>query len=199
MCTLLTVAKATFQANPRAIVERIQRDWIDNPDGYSLLILDELGQWTQLRGFAIDLAIDALYALDWQRIWLHQRWATQGEVNLDNCHGWSYRGYITMHNGALTAADAQRLPVDSMALGRWLLAGTLARRLESEAFANVFVIDTNAGGYAVHRSLAGSLHTNGRGDYSTEPIPGVIDLPVVPGWESYVEELPVRPLSRRFA
>jgi hypothetical protein len=142
------------------------------------------------------MVLDTLYGVDFERVWLHQRFATQGEVSLASCHGWSYRGQIVMHNGVLRDPAAQRLPVDSMAIGRWLLNGTADAKLAAEGFANVFVVDTEAWQYTVYRSPGGSLYTDGNGNYSTEAIPGLINLPVLPGAEVHWVPVPERVMQR---
>jgi hypothetical protein len=93
-----------------------------------------------------------------------------------------------MHNGVLRAAEAQRCDVDSQAIGLWLRQGGMdfaLKKLRGETFANVFLVDLNSNFFLVHRSVTGTLYTDGRGNYSTNPV-GDVALTVQPwSWDCH--------------
>jgi hypothetical protein len=180
MCTLLTVSADKYN---RALESHIRRDARNNPDGFACLLLDANGHHTIVRSMSIETILTMLRNAPWERMFLHSRYATQGEVRLDNTHGWAEQGTFYMHNGCLQSRDADVYEVDSQAIGGWLIAGGMEyalQQLRSEQFANVFMVDLISGYYAVTKSAYGSLFTDGRGNYATNPI-GDIAVPAVPG------------------
>lgn len=167
MCTLLTLSSAKWG---RAAEKRIREDASANPHGMSLLLIKEDGSASQLRTFDVQLVLTVLRNSDWARFFLHSRWSTQGEVNLQNTHGWEEDGVFYMHNGCLSHPDAGRHAVDSQLIGEWLRAGDRRHALaslEGEGFANVLLVTPEIGEYIVSRSVGGSLHTDGEGNFST--------------------------------
>jgi predicted glutamine amidotransferase len=115
----------------------------------------------------------------WDRMFLHCRFATQGDPTLDNTHGWANNGVFFMHNGVLMNPEAYRYNVDSQLIGGWLFDGVdhTLEQLQKESYANVFLIDTNSGYYCVSRSEVGTLFTDWQGNYSSNPV-GRIRVPV---------------------
>lgn len=188
MCTLLTIGADQWS---RAMERHIQNDAMHNPHGFALLLLAEGGARTVLRTMDIEPILSLLRNTEWERMFLHSRWATQGSVRLDNTHGWSDDGVFYMHNGCLMSMDADSYPVDSQAIGEWLREGGVdyaIQNLKGEAFANVFMVDLEGGYYAVNRSQHGALYTDGFGNYATTAV-GDISVEVMPGVEYwwYVE------------
>jgi hypothetical protein len=188
MCTLLTIGAEQWS---RAMENHIKDDAFHNPHGFALLLLNKHGARTILRSMDIEPILALLRNSDWERMFLHSRWATQGSVRLDNTHGWSDDGVFYMHNGCLMSKDGDSYPVDSQAIGEWIRHGGVDRALQNlqmEMFANVFMVDLDGGYYAVNRSMHGTLFTDGMGNYATNPI-GSISMDVVPGVEYwwYVE------------
>lgn len=172
MCTLLTVSSDAYT---RAVEARIKADARDNPDGFALLLVDSLGAVTITRTLDHNVVLLLLEHTAWTRMFLHSRWATQGQVTLDNAHGWAREGVFYMHNGSIQARESALFPVDSQAIGEWLCAGvsTALSELQYEPYANVFLVDTNEEYYAVSRSDVGTLFTDGRGNYSTNKVGAV--------------------------
>lgn len=180
MCTILTVDCNTFSKSKDEFVDLVYQDYASNPDGSALLLYSEIFGFTSLRTMDIESIINVLALTQWDRFWLHQRFATQGEASIDNVHGWSAKGIHFMHNGCLYSKRAKFLPVDSMLIGHWLKDGGANGalfKLEREYFANVFLIDTKELEYYVSRSFGGSLFTDGSGNYSTHKV-SAIDVPV---------------------
>jgi len=192
MCTLLTVSADKFS---RALEQHIRHDAMYNPHGFACLMLGKDGADTIIRSMSIDTILLVLRNSEWNRMFLHSRYATQGVVRLDTTHGWAEEGVFYFHNGCLSSADADMYEVDSQAIGLWLQRGGTERALEglkTEAFANVFMVDVVSGMYVVSRSPYGSLYTDKEGNFATVPC-GEINIAVVPGtvehWR-YADQIP---------
>lgn len=186
MCTLTTISIDQYTTN---VINQIISDARSNYDGYGLVLMGDSGEvLTILRTLDIDPILTALDIFDWSRMFLHSRFATQGETNILNTHGWSAGRYLYMHNGSLSDPLAYDLPVDSLLIGKWLELGldVALDQLSKQSFANVFIIDTETGDYHVSRSVGGQLHTDGAGSYSTNPV-DTITTPVEPGVETHGE------------
>lgn len=169
MCTLLTVSSSQWN---KALESHIRSDARSNPDGFACLLTDMDGAHTLVRSMNIEVILTVLRNSDWERMFLHTRYATTGETRLDNTHGWESNGAVYFHNGKLQSRDADGLAVDSQAIGLWLSRHGLPEtieRLQQEPFANVFIVDLDTGIYTVFRSATGSLYTDGSGSYSTKP------------------------------
>lgn len=177
MCTIFTINREFFDGNSELVYQRIYEDAAGNPHGIAMLMSDQLGELTQLRTFDPQKIVEALYSYDWERVFIHCRYATGNTITLDTTHGFSAKGIYYMHNGILNGFPASRLPVDSMAIGKWLNDGTAVQNLMRESFANVFLIDPESGEYTVIKAAGGSLHTDSKGNYSTAPC-GLIVAPV---------------------
>lgn len=152
--------------------ERILQDVIDrNDDGFSVLLCNEDGQpVTALRTMELDPVLRLLVSADYYRAFVHCRAATTHHVALDACHGWHEGEVYYFHNGFVP--EGNDLKVDSLQIGKWLSIDVpyALERLYGVEYANVFLVDTKAGVYHVHRSLVNSLYTDGLGNYSTEPV-----------------------------
>lgn len=186
MCTILTVNSAFYS---RGLERRILADAAGNNHGFSLLLTDENGALLALRSMDIDPIIALIRATKWERLFLHSRWATQGEVSLANTHGWQSDAVFYFHNGSLMSDDAYVYPVDSQAIGQWIVEGGIGGALEKlrdEPFANVFMVDTEAGYYTVSRGTAGSLYTDGNGNYSTNAFDAIKVKVIDNSNESYI-------------
>jgi hypothetical protein len=169
VCTIITVSRDLYT---RDVWRRIREDATRNNDGWSLLLTGPKGPTTLLRSMDFQQIEDALDGR-WDRMFLHSRMATQGEPSVANAHGWVVDGVCVMHNGGLRAPEALKCDVDSQAICLWIRQGGMdyaLKRLKSEFFANVFMIDMDSGIYVVHRSSIGSLYTDGYGNYSTNAI-----------------------------
>lgn len=166
MCTLMTIHKSKWSAKAE---RRIERDAMLNPDGMCLMLIDDYGAHSMFRTFDVQSVLNLLNTVSWTRMFLHCRYATQGRTSLENIHGWSSQGVFYMHNGSIQSPLAGLMPVDSQAIGEWLVSGMdhALGELRSEPYANVFLIDTNNWYYVVNRSKYGDLYTDGQGNFST--------------------------------
>ena len=163
-------------------------DFQHNPHGLSILLTQGGVAVAQFRAFSPAIALGIMAAMNWDRVYVHQRWSTGGSVVLENTHGWnSQHGVFVMHNGIIRSPDSFDHEVDSQAIVQWLNEGDVAYALEklrSETFANVFMIDTRDSTYYVHRSTGGSLFTDGAGNFSTQPVCDV-SRDVAAGWSAF--------------
>lgn len=184
MCTLMTLDRNIYKNNEAAVIQRIKDDAWTNADGVSLLLLHANGEVSNFRAMSVAHAQTLLDALEWTRFWLHQRAATTRNVATEFTHGFCQDGVWYMHNGVIRGAEADRLPVDSMVIGRWLSRNQHYERLAKESFANVFFVAPEQNVYTVWRSTGGSLFTDGQGNYSTR-VCGPISIPATLGGESF--------------
>jgi hypothetical protein len=173
-----------FVNNRKELTQRIAWDATTNPDGISLLLSHFDGSVTNVRTMDLDVLVTVLDTVGWERAWLHQRFATQGAVTVQNTHGFCTAGVWYMHNGTIRNREAAGLPVDSMVLGRWIQRGTLYENLATEDFSNVFLVSPDTNVYTVVRSSGGTLFTDGNGNYSTREA-GPINQEVTKGVYSY--------------
>jgi predicted glutamine amidotransferase len=167
MCTILT-ADRSIPTNQ--IVDRMVADSSYNSDGFSMLAVLNTGKPFFIKSLDISVLTVLVESLEWTRIFFHARASTQGETSLQNCHGWNSEGTFVFHNGYISAKIARNFDVDSEAIKYWLdHFGTDATldHLYNENFANVMLVDIDKGEYFIHRSITGSLYTDGHGNYST--------------------------------
>lgn len=177
MCTIIT---ADTTIDKRSLITRLRHDASSNSDGFSMLMILKGGKPLAMTSLDVEAIVSLIEVMDYERVFLHTRYATYGVSALQNCHGWNAGGTYIFHNGAIRSKIAEKFEVDSMAIRYWLenygLDETL-EKLDSEAFANVFLVDIDKGEYIVHRSTVGSLFTDNLGNYSTGSFDG-IDIPV---------------------
>ncbi len=171
MCSILAAGQDTL--SKALLLEYVRGELLGNPDG-SCLMLDGPEGMTSLRTMDHRLILQLLKRRDWDRCWLHMRAATQGTLTLRNTHGWiSTQGIAVMHNGILRGARAVEFEVDSQLILDWLEQGgeeLALQELMGEPYANVFLIDSDSGDYAVSRSLVGTLFTDGNGNFSSRNV-----------------------------
>jgi len=190
MCTILTV---NSKFDKQLVVDRITTDGYNNPDGFSLMV-QKGRDFSMTRSTSLDLITDLVWYSNWDRIWLHSRFATQGSVSLENTHGWNHDSTYVMHNGCLSDADTAKFPVDSQLIVDWVRLGGVPlalAKLKFETFANVFLIDSDTGEYTVHRTGGGSLYMDGIGNYSTQPFGDITKI--VPNSTVIYEYCPMPP------
>ena len=180
MCTIMTFDNDTFQANKDAILERIKQDGVNNDDGWNLIIAGQKDTDVIFLQVLKPEMINALLTANQNmvRFWLHARRSTTGVDGISGCHGFrSYTGWFVQHNGILSSGRAKSLPVDSMVISELLEYMTPNHVAEwlmaKETYANVFMINPQLGTYHVVRCTSGSLHTDNKGNFSTNAIPGV--------------------------
>lgn len=191
MCTILTFDKRAYDTNPAMFLGRLLVDSYINSDGFSALVLgvDETQQHfirsMNYESFERQLEV-ILDSVDWTRAWVHCRAATTGFVGINGCHGFAAERFSVFHNGVITAPGANFFAVDSELIAENLAYDGLdftLTWLKTESFANVFIVDTETGEYAVSRSITGKLYTDGKGNYSTNPIKGLVEMPVAENYE----------------
>lgn len=205
MCTIMTIDRDFYLANRTEVVARIREDWRNNPHGASLLLIGEMAKDTSLiRSMSID---DILLLVELRflnstasRIFLHLRFATTGFIGLNGCHGFAANNYTVMHNGVLKRKEASYHNVDSELIAQDIVieskAYAIAQLQKHETYANVFIIDNDTGKYDVIRQSTGSLYTDGKGNYSSNPC-GTLYLPVLPGYHAeYSKSIVLPTLSK---
>lgn len=191
MCTILTVDYATFLDNRETIIARIKSDAIRNCDGYSLVMARKEGSLS-LNSMDINTVVATIDAIDFERMWLHSRAATGMDTGVAYTHNFRTKdGLLIQHNGIVDNPDS--LPVDSMRIAQLVDMLGLDHAIDfisssGEMFFNTFFIEPEYGSYTVVRLSSGTLFMDGNGNYSTNPIDGLINIPVAGGhWESYPE------------
>jgi len=189
MCTIFTVDKKKYDDMGTATVtSRILVDAMSNDDGGSLVFLDPKSPHnnTIFRTMNAYLLVDfitqvMLTASAEARMFVHLRAATTWNTGVSYTHGFDdMNGVVYMHNGILS--NPKGYTVDSFKL--IAIGATTANELwtelftANERFANIFRIDTDNYKYAVVRMTTGSLYSDGKGNYSTNKIKGLINHPV---------------------
>ena len=179
MCTIMTLSQYSYQDARTDVIQRIQTDSYSNDDGWNLILTAGTEIVTNLKTLHLEPIFQALEYMPWDRMFLHARYATQGESNIFNCHGFESNGFLYMHNGTIRDKAAGLYPVDSLLIGDWLQVDIdyTINKLFDEKFQNTFLLDANTAQYYVTRSEHNTLYTNGIGDYSTNEI-GDINRPV---------------------
>lgn len=181
MCTLVTISRAVWDSNPTGWAARILTDAASNPHGVAALLAKADGDYTSIRTQDPDVLVGALVTSKWDRVWVHSRYGTGGANSLENTHGFCAGGVWYMHNGFIRQAPASSMPVDSMAIGKWISEGTVYDKLFRESYANVFLVAPHSGVYTVVRGgPSGQLHTDGQGNFSTVAC-GDVSQPVPAG------------------
>ena len=129
-----------------------------------------------------DVILDMMTINDsWEQIIIHQRYTTQGAANLANTHMWQVGDYFYCHNGVLRDKDCDKFAVDSQNIGAYLETDNVWDAIaycQSEQYANTFIVNLEAKKIWVTRSLDNTLFTDGRGQFSTKELKGLIDKPV---------------------
>lgn len=191
MCTIMTVDLDTYTTSRTTFMRRIQDNQQANDDGLSLVVVDpnRPALNTALSGMHTHLVFDVLAHATKRmspraRFWLHQRAATTEYVGLPYNHGFTdNKGTIIHHNGILRNHD--NMHVDSFQLQQYPTHSAYAVRNRlmdlQESFANIFLIRPNDHTYGVVRMMVGSLYTDGKGNYSTNPVAD-IDIPIDSGY-----------------
>ena len=200
MCTIITIDQTFWNNNEKAVISRVRADAVNNSEGWCLLGID-------IKNPENDIKINTMkvnfipkmieeffhHSSSEGRIFLHARAATTSNVGIAYTHGFDdQHGRIIMHNGVIK--NTGRLAVDSFNLAvEYDIsdAETLLNCLKdyNETFANIFVIEPSTGFYSVVRMSVGSLHSDGKGNFSTNVI-GAISTPVPlnSGEDFFIEE-----------
>lgn len=177
MCTLLTIDRDTYLADRREFVQRILSDVQYNYDGLSLVAVDPMAPLTNVAlncmavGHVLNM-LDVFFAgaSEYSRIWLHTRAATTEFVGIPFNHGFTdSRGTIIQHNGIVH--NYRGLAVDSFNLVDYRTDTAHSFRDDlttaGEMFANVFLIRPESNSYGVIRMMAGTLYSDGQGNYAS--------------------------------
>lgn len=182
------------------LITRMVQDSNFNDDGWSAMFVLGSGKPMFLQSLDLDPIVSLVLDLDWTRMFLHARAATQGSPRLDNCHGWSADGVYVFHNGILSNPQSRDFEVDSQLIHWWIdrygVTKTL-NLLRTERYANVMLVDTISNEYLIHRSETGSLFTDGNGNFSSN-IMGDIRQPVRV-YTNDVFELGLKPVVDKYS
>lgn len=173
MCTLMTIARELFNKKQKEILERIKHDASINSDGYTLVLFGDND--IKLHSQSIKTVITLLTTTKWSRMFLHCRAATTGKDSISDTHGWTTQtGEIIMHNGILRSPESNKHRVDSQYIVELIdqvgIDYTIEYLHKYETYANVFIIDPEKRKFFVSRSVTNSLHTDGKGNYSTREV-----------------------------
>jgi hypothetical protein len=147
----------------------------------------------------LDVVMTLLDTVPFARFWLHARAATGSDIGVAYTHNFRTKdGMLIQHNGIIENPDC--LPVDSMRIAQLVDSLGLDYAIDylssTEHFFNTFFIEPEHGSYTVVRLGGGSLHTDGKGNFSTRSIVGVCDTAVPASyWESYPECIATRPVA----
>ena len=179
----------------------MKRDAAFNPDGFALVCLDpgapEMNIRVQSMDFGMIRAVVKAFlkeATQYARVFVHSRLATTGFVGIGFNHGFDDRsGRIIMHNGILRTG--KHLAVDSFVLAelRTESVHDMFDELKDrhETYGNIFVIDPDLYSFYVIRLITGQLHTDGRGNYSTNAFASIRTPMKVDSYE--IETMPCPP------
>lgn len=196
MCTIMTLTKK--QARDKAIQAMIRQDFMGNPHGTVLLLDNKL----MLTSLTIEPIISMINTVSFDRCWIHQRYASTMTMGLSGCHNFysKDRHKVVMHNGVIS--NHNELPVDSQRIVDILdaigdIEQTAQVIIDTEYFANFFIIDLDKGTYTVARCTSGTLHTDGKGNYSSHAV-GEITIPVAVNSFDTFDYLPKR-MIRKFS
>ena len=180
MCVILTFDREFYSQHKTAIVNQVMADSRFNSDGYTLVAVgstEDTG--TCLRSLDLGLILNTLdYHLGdngaAERVWLHLRFATTGFRGLNGCHAFAADEWVVLHNGILRRAESHAYNVDSELIAADIRDYGVLAAIEMlqahEAYANVFLVNVNTGAWHMIRQTVGSLHTDGKGNYSTQPV-----------------------------
>jgi hypothetical protein len=181
MCQIHTITKQSYEDNTDAINLHLEGAAECNPHGHAALFINDLGEHTLIRTMNYDV-IKNMMLLDneWERVVIHQRYTTQGETNIMNTHMWQVGSMFYCHNGILKSPEKDGFAVDSQLIGHYLESGYWngLQFCQSEEYANVFIVDIETRKMTVSRSKTNTLFTDGKGQYSSTVLVGIIDIPV---------------------
>jgi hypothetical protein len=187
MCTIMTLSREFYELNKDQVLKRIELDARGNNDGWALILLGERpSQTVQMQSLMLEPITKMIESNSkWTRMFLHARLATTSTAGIHGCHNFSTIGtglkkdlnfgaWLVQHNGILRHPESRKYLVDSMYIAEKLrtrgLIETKKYLLEVEDYANVFLVNIQTGKFSVTRSVTGSLHTDGLGNYSSQPI-----------------------------
>ena len=182
MCSLHTLTKDSFEKNRDAWLDMLDNEAPLQPDGYSILFIDEGGKHTVVRSLDWTTTRVMLDYTSWTRCFIHMRKKTGvSDVVLENTHFWNEGSLWYCHNGSYFGEEAMSLEVDSKIIGEKLLDhgpyGAL-QFCQGEERSNVFVIDTDSGEWFFSRSAHNTVYTDGAGQFSTAEVPDLVDTEV---------------------
>jgi hypothetical protein len=153
-----------------------------NDHGSAAIFIDAFGDHSIIRAMDFDIILDMMTINDkWEKVIIHQRYTTQGDPTLNNTHLWQVGNFWYCHNGVLSDKRADKVEVDSMVIGECLERGDVWEAIsycQSEDYANVFIVNLVEREFIVTRSKTNTLFTDGKGQYSTTKLDGIIDEPV---------------------
>ena len=173
-------------------VKQIELDYNANPDGASLIVIQENEIVLRIQSLTLTPVIKLLKAKHnaGTLFAVHLRASTSWGNHcqpINGCHWFSTTSgdWTYCHNGIIR--QGERLRVDSLILDNWL-DGFEPDELEDLPYNWANVVAVHSSGHVmVHRSKQGSLYRSlDCKRYSTKPMPDV-GCPVKVGWHNYNE------------
>lgn len=170
MCTLHVFSG--HRATKAAHLKQIASDLAWNSDGSSVIMLDECNQvYSRAQYMRPADLLAAIRKSNASRYIVHLRSATSWTTGVSGCHMFDTTSgdWIYCHNGVIR--EGAGLRVDSLILNE-----TLDRVYPDElaplqyGFANVIAIHQPTDTILIHRSIGGSLTTDGNGNWSSHSI-----------------------------
>ncbi len=186
MCQIHTITRTSWEKNINEWLEHLRDGALINYHGSALVLIDEdTGEHSVLRSKNWD-DVEALLLANnhWTQAFIHQRYSTRGGTGLENVHFWQSNDVLYCHNGVFQGKEQAQFNVDSNIIGQYLeeqgIWGALGY-MQSQEYANVFMIDLIDGVYYISRSVTNTLYTDNDGSFSTFPLDSVCEMPVVAG------------------
>ena len=176
MCTIITT-----DTIDETLFSQIRSDAQFNPHGLSAVTFDGT-EYQIIKTHDPESLIHSLSFKPFKRVWVHTRNATTWARGITATHAFIQGDYIVFHNGVLSSSGAKQHPVDSMLLCD-LLKYTSPANIQAmlntlgETWANIMIVDTKLDRYYIIRQNSGSLHTDARGNFSTNSF-SEISVPV---------------------
>ena len=183
MCQIHLVTSESFNDNKEAWLTHLDQGAAINSHGSAVLFVDEnTGQHSLLRSLDWEDIANMMVVKDnWTHAIIHQRFGTRGGRGLENTHFWQADDVFYCHNGVFRGKEQSELKVDSLIIGQMIesrgIWGALDY-LQSQQYANVFMVDTIEGVLYLSRSKTNTLYTDGGMLFSTKKLTGICDKAV---------------------
>ena len=183
MCKIYVVTQDNYLKDDKKWSDHIENGVTGNWHGSSAVLLDREGNHSIVRVSEYeDLKLMLDNSENWDRALIHHRWGTGNNLGVIDTHFWQAGRFLYCHNGVFRgSAKSDKLRVDSQAIGVFLEAGELweaIRFCQEQEYANVLIVDIEGKRYYMTRSRTNSLYTDGAGQYSTDKLDGLCDIPV---------------------
>lgn len=185
MCTIITASRELFAQHSKDFIDQIYDDAKHNPHGLALVLMGKTSlEITVLRTLSADAVVSALNNdKTWQRFWFHSRYATSSFKGIPGCHGFHARhgeqDWYVLHNGIIQHQESRKFNVDSewlaSMISRYGVAAAVGAVRTGESFVNAFFVNPTTGKWVMLRAKSGSLYQDGKGNFSTVKLKGIIE------------------------